>query len=305
MKLNPPITVTEISKIIDCEILGDSKTLVKGLNEIHKVVEGDLMFVDHPKYYEKAIKSKATVIIANEKLDIPKGKVLLFSENPFKDYNKLISNFFHFNPQKQYYHHSVKVGANTVIQPGVFLGENVKIGKNCLIHPNVVINSYSEIGDNVIIHPNTTIGSDAFYYNRPNGSYQKMISCGKVIIDSNVEIGANCTVDRGVSGDTIIGAGTKLDNQVHIGHDTVIGKNCLFAAQVGIAGAVTIEDDVVFWGQVGVISGVKIGKGAVILAQSGVANSLEGGKEYFGSPALEANAKKREIILLRNLLNSK
>src|SRR5205085_2804736 len=134
---------------------------------------------------------------------------------------------------------SATIGTGTVIQPGAFIGNNVVIGKNCLIHSNVSVYDHTEIGNDVIIHANTVIGSDAFYFKRRKDYYDKMLSCGRVIIHDRVEIGASCTIDKGVSGDTIIGEGTKIDNQVHIGHDTVIGKNCLFAAQVGIAGVVT------------------------------------------------------------------
>jgi UDP-3-O-[3-hydroxymyristoyl] glucosamine N-acyltransferase len=157
------------------------------------------------------------------------------------------------------------------------------------------------IGNNTIIHANTVIGSEAFYYkNRPEGR-EKMHTVGSVVIGENVEIGAACTIDRGVSGATHIGAATKIDNQVHIGHDTFIGVKCLFAAQVGIAGCVVIEDEAILWGQVGVTSSVRIGKGAVVLGQSGVTKDIEGGKTYFGCPAEEARGKYRELATLRKL----
>ena len=128
-----------------------------------------------------------------------------------------------------------------------------------------------------------------------------MTSCGRVLIEDAVEIGANCTIDRGVSGDTVIGAGTKMDNLIHIGHDTVVGKNCLFAAQVGIAGATTIEDNVILWGQVGVSKTLTIGKDAVVYAQSGVKDSIEGGKVYFGSPVEDAREKMKEFVWVKRI----
>jgi len=128
-----------------------------------------------------------------------------------------------------------------------------------------------------------------------------MLSCGRVVIHDNVEIGANSTIDKGVSGDTVIGKGSKLDNLVQVGHDTVIGKNCLFAAQVGIAGVVKIEDDVILWGQVGVQKDLTIGKGAVVLGQSGIPKSLEGNKTYFGSPVRDAREKMKELALIKQL----
>jgi UDP-3-O-[3-hydroxymyristoyl] glucosamine N-acyltransferase len=145
------------------------------------------------------------------------------------------------------------------------------------------------------------IGSDAFYFKKKPEGYDKMISAGRVVIHNRVEIGSLCSIDKGVSGDTIIGEGTKLDNQIHIGHDTVIGKNCLFAAQVGIAGVVIIEDDVILWGQVGVQKDLTIGKGAVILGKSGISKSIAGGKVYFGAPVEDARDKWKEMALIRKL----
>jgi UDP-3-O-[3-hydroxymyristoyl] glucosamine N-acyltransferase len=148
------------------------------------------------------------------------------------------------------------------------------------------------------------IGSDAFYYNTKKDRdvwYKKMESCGRVIVEDDVEIGASCTIDRGVSHDTVVGRGTKMDNMIHIGHDSVTGKNCLFAAQVGIAGAVEIGNGVILWGQAGVSKTLTIGDNAVVLAQSGVPASLEGGKVYFGSPAEDATYKKREIVWIKRI----
>jgi UDP-3-O-[3-hydroxymyristoyl] glucosamine N-acyltransferase len=199
---------------------------------------------------------------------------------------------------------SSTIGAGTVIMPNVFIGNQVSIGKNCLIYPNITILDYCVIGDNVTIQSGTVIGSDAFYYNKKTNRdihYKKMTSCGRVVIEDWVEIGAGCTIDRGVSHDTRIGAGTKMDNLVQIGHDTVIGKNCLFASQVGIAGATTIEDNVILWGQVGVSKTLTIGKDAVLYAQSGVPASLEGGKVYFGSPAIEAKEKMKELVCIKRI----
>jgi UDP-3-O-[3-hydroxymyristoyl] glucosamine N-acyltransferase len=196
------------------------------------------------------------------------------------------------------------VGKGCTVMPGAYIGNHVSVGDNCIIYPNVTILDHCIIGNNVIIQAGTVIGSDAFYYNkRPNRPvhYRKMNSCGRVIIEDFVEIGAGCTIDRGVSSDTIIGAGTKMDNLIHIGHDTVIGKNCLFAAQVGIAGATNIEDEVILWGQVGVSKTLTIGKAAVVNAQSGVPFSLEGGKTYFGSPAIDAKEKMKELVWVKRI----
>jgi UDP-3-O-[3-hydroxymyristoyl] glucosamine N-acyltransferase len=186
----------------------------------------------------------------------------------------------------------------------ITFGDDVVIGNNCIIHPNVTILSHCIIGDDVVIQAGTTIGSDAFYYNSKKDRsvwYKKMKSCGRVVLKNHVEIGAGCTIDRGVTHDTIIGEGTKMDNMVHIGHDVVVGKNCLFAAQVGIGGATVIEDGVILWGQVGVSKTLTIGANAVVMAQTGVPSSLAGGKVYFGYPAEEAVAKKRELVWIKRI----
>jgi UDP-3-O-[3-hydroxymyristoyl] glucosamine N-acyltransferase len=180
----------------------------------------------------------------------------------------------------------------------------VQIGKDCLIHPHVTIYDHSIIGDNVVIHSGTVIGADAYYFKRSRDKevqYSKMLSCGRAIIESDVEIGACCTIDRGVSGDTVIGRGTKLDNHIQVGHDTVVGRNCLMASQVGIAGVAPIEDEVILWGQVGVSKDLTIGKGAIVMAQSGVPSSLEGGKSYFGSPVEDARTKMKELNWIKRI----
>lgn len=302
MKLINAQNIQQIATIINAKFVGDSKHIISGINEIHMVEHGDLTFVDHPKYYDKALQSNATTIIINKEVECPQGKALLFSDDPFRDYNILTTHFRPFQKTNQQIAENVKIGKDTIIRPGVFIGENVEIGNNCIIHANVVIYDYTIIGNNVEIHGNSVIGADAFYFKKyADKGYQKMYSCGRVVIEDDVTIGANCTIDKGVSGDTRIGKGTKLDNLIQIGHDTVVGKNCLFASQVGVAGVVTIEDNVILWGQVGVQKDLTIGKDAVILGQSGIAKSVEGGKTYFGSPISEAREKMKEIFALKRL----
>ena len=305
MKINPSISLSEISKLINAEFIGDPDFKISGINEIHMVVAGDLTFVDHPKYYKKALNSNATTILINKKVDVPEGKAIIISEDPFSDFNALINHFQPFIPSTQMIDPSAKIGDGSIIQPGAFIGPNVKIGKNCLIHANVSIYSNTEIGDNVIIHSGTVLGADAFYFQRREGKTLKFQSCGRVIIKDNVEIGACCTIDKGVTGDTVIGEYTKLDNHIQIGHDTIVGKQCLIASQVGISGVVEIKDNVILWGQVGISKDLVIGENAVVLARSGVGKSLEGNKVYFGAPAIEARKKWREIAKIRELIKDK
>ncbi|MCL6273452.1 UDP-3-O-(3-hydroxymyristoyl)glucosamine N-acyltransferase [Muricauda sp. 2012CJ35-5] len=301
MKFPRTHTLKEIAEILGTKYVGAEDFPVLGMNEIHVVEPGDIVFVDHPKYYDKALQSKATIVLINKDVECPEGKALLISDDPFRDFNTLTKHFRPFQSTNSAISSTAKIGKDTIIQPNVFIGNNVVIGKNCLIHANVSIYDDCIIGDNVIIHSGTVLGSDAFYYkNRPTG-FDKLISGGRVIIEDNVDIGASCSVDRGVTGDTTIGEGTKLDNQIQIGHDTAIGKKCLIASHTGIAGCVVIEDEVTLWGQVGVISGITIGKGATVYAQSGVGGSLEGGKAYFGSPAGEARSKMKELAMIKNI----
>ncbi len=304
MKFDNPVPVQTIAQLIGAEVVGNINGSATGINEIHKVDKGDLVFVDHPKYYDKCINSAATFIIINKQTDCPEGKALLIVDDPFEAYVKIISFYRPFSPSMKMISDSSSVGKGTVIMPGAYIGNNVTIGINCIIYPNVVILDHCIIGDAVIIQAGTVIGSDAFYYNRKTNreiQYKKMTSSGRVLIENGVEIGANCSIDRGVSHDTIIGAGTKMDNLIHIGHDTVVGKNCLFAGQVGIAGATIIEDNVILWGQVGVSKTLTIGKDAIIYAQSGVKDSIAGGKVYFGSPVEDAREKMKELVWIKRI----
>ncbi|OAD46210.1 UDP-3-O-(3-hydroxymyristoyl)glucosamine N-acyltransferase [Polaribacter atrinae] len=305
MKFQNPQTLQQIAKLIDTEFIGDQNFEILGINEIHVVEKGDIVFVDHPKYYDKALNSAATTILINKKVDCPVGKALLISEDPFRDFNKITKYFNPFIASKGSISESAIIGENTVVQPNVFIGNNVSIGKNCIIHPNVTIYDNSVIGNNVTIHANTVLGADAFYYkNRPEG-FDKLISGGRVVLEDNVDLGASCTIDKGVTGDTTIGKGTKIDNQVHVGHDTKIGEKCLIASQTGIAGCVIIEDEVTIWGQVGTNSGITIGKGAIILGQTGVTKSVAGGKSYFGTPVSESREKLKEMAEIKRFLKDR
>lgn len=304
MNLSQPVSVKWMAEFINAQLKGDENQIATGLNEIHKVQKGDVSFVDFEKYYDKCLQSAATVIIINKDVECPQGKTLLITEDPFSAYVKLVKHFRPFEQANKTVSDTAAIGEGTIIQPGAVVGNHVKIGKNCLIHANVSIYDFTEIGDNVIIHAGTVLGADAFYFKRRKereAQYDKLESCGRVIIYDDVEIGAGCTIDKGVSGDTIIGRGTKLDNQIHIGHGVVIGKNCLIAAQVGIAGKTIIEDEVILWGQVGVNKDLTIGKGAVVYAQSGVPASIEGGKVYFGSPVEDAKTKMKELYWIKQI----
>jgi UDP-3-O-[3-hydroxymyristoyl] glucosamine N-acyltransferase len=298
MQFDQPIPVQWLAEFIGAEVKGDEHQLATGINEIHKVSKGDISFVDFEKYYNKCLHSAATIIIINKDVPCPAGKTLLVTNEPFDAYTKIVRRFRPFEPANKMISDSAKIGKGSIIQPGVFVGNHVSIGKDCIIHPNVTIYDHS------VIDSGTVIGADAFYFKRRKDravQYDKLLSCGRAVIEDDVEIGACCTVDRGVSADTVIGRGTKLDNHIQIGHDTVVGKNCIMASQVGIAGVATVEDEVILWGQVGVSKDLTIGKGAIVLAQSGVPSSLEAGKTYFGSPVEDARAKMKELNWIKRI----
>lgn len=301
MKFSTPQSLQDIAAIIRASYVGDPMLPVTGMNEIHVVTPGDIVFVDHPKYYEKALNSAATIVLINKKVPCPKGKALLISDDPFRDFNLLSKHFKPFIPAQANIASTAQIGEHTLIQPQAFIGNYVTIGKHCVIHPNVVIYDHSTIGDHVIIHAGTVIGADAFYYKNRDEGHDKLVSTGTVSIENHVEIGALCTIDKGVTGITTIGAGTKLDNQVHIGHDTVIGKHCLIASQTGVAGCVIIEDRVTLWGQVGTTSGITIGEKAVVMGQTGVTKSIPGGKSYFGTPVQESREQLKQLAQLKQL----
>ena len=301
MKFPHPIPVKEIAEKINAKIIGDKTLVATGINEIHKVEKGDIIFVDLKKYFEKSLKSAASIIILNEKTKCPKGKALLVCDNPFEAYNGLVKEYRPFQPLTSNISESAEIDPSTILEPNVVVGHQVKIGKNCYIQANVTILDHTIIGDNVIIQSGTILGSDAFYYKKQKFGYEKFRSGGRVVVEDDVEIGSCCTICRGVSGDTVIGAGSKLDGQVHLGHGVVIGKNCMIAAQVGIGGKAIIGDWVTIYGQAGIAQRVKIGDKAIISAKAGVSKDLEGGKLYFGIPAAEARTTYRELAALRHL----
>jgi len=305
MQFPSPVSVQWLAEFLGAELVGNPNGQATGINEIHKVEKGDLVFVDHPKYYDKCLKSEASfIIINNSSVTIPEGKALLVVDNPFEAYSKIIQHFRPFEPAFKMISDSAVIGEGSFIYPGAFIGHHVTIGKNCTIYPGVSILDHCILGDHVIVQSGTVIGSDAFYYNTKKDRevwYKRMISCGRVILEDYVEVGASCSIDRGVSHDTILGKGTKLDNQIHIGHDTVIGKNCLIAAHVTIAGAVNIGNGVTLWGQVVINKTLSIGDNAVLLGRTGVSSSIEGGRTYWGAPAEDASVKKRELVWIKRI----
>lgn len=304
MEFSSPVSADWLANFTGSQILGNKNAVATGINEIHRVKKGDIVFVDHPKYYDTCLQSAASFILINREVEVPTGKTLLITEEPFEAYLKLVRHFRPFESSSKMISDKAIIGDHTVVMPNVFLGNHVRIGNHCIIHPNVTIYDHTVIDDFVEIHSATVIGSDAFYFNSKQDReprYKKMPSCGIVHIGDYVEIGSGCTIDRGVSDVTNIGAGTKIDNMVHIGHDVIVGKNCLLAAQVGIAGGTILEDGVTLWGQVGVNKTITIGENAIVMGQGGVTSSIEGNKTYWGTPIQEFFSKRKELVMLKRL----
>ncbi len=315
MKFDKPIPIKAIaSQIGATELIGDDSANALGINEIHHVKIGDITFSDVKKYFEKALTSAATIVILNEKPEIiPEGKIVLLHPKPFDAYDSIVRRHRPFTPLSIEVANNAMIHPSVIIEPRVVIGNHVKIGAGSYIRANAFIDDYTVIGKNVVVGVGAIIGTDAFYFHKkrvhPDGSgtegYRKWRSGGRVVIEDNVDIGAACTINRGVSSSTIIGAGTKLDCQVHVGHDTIIGKNCLVAAQVGISGNSKIGDGSIIYGQVGIAQNIEIGEKAIVLGQSGVTKSIEGGKTYFGTPAQDIKNAYKELALLRQLRKKK
>ncbi len=301
MKFPEPLSVREVAHFIRARILGNADLMLSGINEIHKVEKGDITFSDVEKYFHKTLNSAASAVILNQEVEVPEGKAILLCEDPFEAYDALVRRYRPFRPLTAQISDTARIHPSVVIEPGVVIGHEVEIGPDCYIQANAYIGDYSVLRSRVVVQAGAIIGSDAFYFKKTEEGYRPWRSGGRVVLEDDVQIGAACTVNKGVSGDTLIGEGSKLDCQVQIGHGVVLGKKCLLAAQVGIGGKTILEDEVVLYGQVGVAQNLRIGKGAVVLAQSGVSKDLEGGKVYFGYPATEASAKYKELAALRRL----
>lgn len=302
MRFPSPISVRTIAAQIGAEILGDQEQYAHGINEIHKVEPGDVTFVDIEKYYNKSLNSAATIIIINKKVDCPAGKTLLYVEHAFEAYDQIVLQHRPFLPATSNIAASAKVHPTAIIEPNVTIGHHVVIGADCYLQSHCYIGNYTQIGDRVTIQAGTVIGTDAFYFKQKGTEYHQWCSGGNVVIEDDVYIGASSTINKGVSGSTVIGKGSKIDCQVHLGHGVVIGKHCLLAGQVGIGGKTVLGDRVKVYGQCGIGNNLTIGDDAVFLGQSGVTRSQAGGKTYFGLPAEEARKKYAQLVALRNLV---
>ncbi len=319
-----PKKLKEIAEYVQGELVGDPSVEISGVAGIEEAQVGELTFLANPKYKAFLKKTSASCVIVGketEKAEVP----LIRHANPYLAFSRVMELFFETKREYPQTIHptavlgkEVKLGQEVHLGPyvviednvclerkvtvlaGSFIGAGSIVGENCLIYPHVTIRENTEIGKNVIIHSGAVIGSDGFGYAQERGMHHKIPQMGKVIIEDDVEIGANVTIDRATLGATRIGQGTKIDNLVQIGHNVVIGKNCIIAGQVGISGSTKIGDNVILGGQVGLIGHIKIGNNVMIGGKSGVTKDIPENMVIFGYPAREIKkTKKIEACLSR------
>jgi len=302
------MNVKELAELINGEVIGDPQRKITGVSGVREAGEGDITFIYSPQYIRYLAGTKASCVIVKDPipdLAVPQIKV----QNPQFAFAKVLE---HFYPRSvpppgisnsaavadsasigdntsiypfAYIAEGVIIGDDTVIMSGAFIGERTKIGKECLIFPNVTIREGISIGDRVIIHAGTVIGSDGFGYVLEKGEHYKIPQVGGVIIEDDVEIGSNVSIDRATIGNTIIRRGTKIDNLTQIAHNVSIGEKSLIISQVGIAGSTEIGDFAVIGGQAGIADHTTIASGTMVAAQSGLKGQIEKGI-YAGSPAI-------------------
>lgn len=319
------LKITEISQLVDGKIEGDDTIDIIGVAKIEEAQQGQLTFISNPKYAKYLDTTSASAILVHK--DFPKTpKTVIRTDDPYLAFLKVLKKFHPpvltlaqgIHPSAVI-ESSVKLGKNIAIGAHVVIGKRCRIGNNVKLYPGVIVSDDVEVGDDtilysnatvrervkigkkVIIHNGTVIGSDGFGFAREGQIYHKIPQVGAVVIEDNVEIGANCTIDRATLGETVIKRGAKLDNLIQVGHNVVVGEDTVIAAQTGISGSTKIGKGVIIGGQVGFVGHIEIGDGVSIGAQSGVSKSLPADSVYFGYPAKPIMQAKREEAALRRL----
>jgi len=288
------ISAKEVAAAVGGDLDGDGSVSIEGAAGLDEASEREISFFHNTKYIESLQKTRARVVLIPKDLNgtpLPTGKTLIRVGNAqwaFAQVLGLIDQQRQHHPKgihpKAHVEETARIGGGTAIYPGCYIGHNVRIGEKCILYPNVVVREDAQIGDRVIIHAGTVIGADGYGFATQGGHHHKIPQIGKVVIEDDVEIGANVAIDRATTGATRVGAGTKIDNLVHIAHNVQIGRDCLITGQVGIAGSARIGNNVMMGGQVGISGHLTVGDGAVIAAQSGVMSDVEPGAVLFGSP---------------------
>ncbi len=315
----------EIADILSGRLMGDAECDITGIARIESAKEGDITYISHPKYEKYLSKTSAACIIVSRDTKVKTTKTLLFVEQPNLAVIKLANLFYKKTPPPAgisftasvsnnavidktasigtfcVLSENCRVGKGTILYSQVYLGEGSSVGDDCSIYPGVIIRDGVKIKDRVVIHSGSVIGADGFGYIEKAGERVKIPSHGGVIIENDVEIGANTTIDRATFGNTIIGRGTKIDNLVHIAHNVLIGENSVIVAQVGISGSTEIGHNVIIAGQAGIGEHLIIGNNVRIGGQSGVTKSIRDGEEVSGYPAQEHKRSRKAYSLLMRL----
>jgi len=322
-------SASQIALLVNGKIEGDANASVSSFGKIEEAKTGQLAFLANPKYEEYLYSTQASIIIINEGLELKQSvnATLVRVPDAYSAFAALLSTYQEMLTQQMngiqqpsyiaktasygenvfigafvYLGENVSIGNNTKVFPNAFIGDNVKIGNDSIIHPGVKIYKECFVGNKVTIHAGAVIGSDGFgFAPQPDGSFKKVPQIGNVIIEDNVEIGANTTIDRATIGSTIIKAGAKLDNLIQIAHNVEVGNDTVIAAQAGVSGSTKLGNNVMVGGQAGIVGHLQIGDGAKINAQSGVTKSIEPGKGVTGSPAHDYTAALRSQALSRTL----
>ena len=320
----------QIAGILNGSVEGNPEVTVKGLSKIEEGSEGTLAFLSNPKYEEYIYVTNASICIVNKTFTpskaIPSTLTLVKVDDAYSCFAKLLE-FYDQMRKKQpkiespsfiaesakigndiylgafsYISDNAVIGDNVILYPNVFIGENVKIGNNCTIHPGASIYNDCILGDNCTIHAGTIIGADGFgFAPNENGEFSKIPQIGNVILEDNVEIGSNCTIDRATMGSTIIRKGVKLDNLIQVAHNVEIGKNTVMASQVGVAGSTKIGENVMIGGQAGISGHIHIANGTKIVAQSGIPNTVKKADTLMGSPGIPLEDFKKSYFGFRKL----
>lgn len=309
MEIVFPTTAGELGRALHADLIGNGELPISGVSALDSAQAGSLTFFSEKKYESLLEKLEGVTILTTRDLaNQMNANAVLVVENPKKAFSEITKRFLPPSPWKEISSQAnihpgasiakdcaiapfavigegAKIGARTVVYSGAYVGPGVIIGEDCEIHPNVALIANVEIGNRVKIFSGSVLGSEGFGFLEGGGSYTAIPQIGKVVIEDDVRIGAKCTIDRSTFGETRIGKGSKLDDQVHIGHNCRIGSNCILCAQVGLAGSTILEDDVILGGQVGLGGHMTVGKGAQLGGQTGAGTNLKGGERYLGSPA--------------------
>jgi UDP-3-O-[3-hydroxymyristoyl] glucosamine N-acyltransferase len=319
------VTLGELARQLECPVEGDDRIEITGVAKIETAGPGDLTFLAQPKFTSALATTKASAVIASPGIDGAPCAVIR-SRSPYLTFGRAVGLLAPAEPSAFGIHSTAlvdpdarvdptvsvgayavieagaTVGARTVIHPHVVIARGAMVGADCVLHVRVTVRERCVLGDRVVLQDGAVIGSDGFgFAQRPDGSHEKIPQIAPVVIEDDVEIGANTTIDRPAMGETRIKAGTKIDNLVQIGHGVIVGKHTLLAAQVGIAGSTVLGDHVMFGGQVGIANGLAVGDRAKAVAKSGITNSVDADAFVSGYPAIDNGEWRRSSVIFKKL----